>query len=114
MNDDQQTNAALDQRAEELAKAGDPDKPTCEGMAVPDVGPELPSVDQMMMMEARLMGRPIEWRNGWATTFKNSAGEQRLDVLVYDCAPLKVGGQTMEETRFAIYVNGVVRTGGVI
>lgn len=44
----------------------------------------LPSVEDKLADQARLMGRAVEYRNAWETSFKKGGVEHTFTVLVYD------------------------------
>lgn len=73
------------------------------------------TVEEMLEREAAYMGRPVTIRNAWQCVFQDKAGvEHTLTTLVYQCAPLTVQEFTIEEARFAVYIDGVARTGGSV
>lgn len=70
-------------------------------------------IDEALEHEATLMGRATRYRNAWECIFAKDGEEHKLQVLVYDCAPMEVLGRAFNETRWVI-INGESRTGGVV
>lgn len=73
----------------------------------------LNTLDEILVQEANVMGRPVKRINAHRTEFHNSTGTHSVWLVVYDC-PGEFQGQVLEETRFVVVVDGLVNTGRVV
>jgi hypothetical protein len=73
--------------------------------------------DAILANEAQTMGRPVHGREFFQRAVVVEASGHSIDfrLVIYDCDPIQVpGGRAMTETRYAVYMDGRGRGGGVI